>query len=170
MSVPSKIDHPNKPTTRGQPIASAPPPIALYARVPVAFLTLQLLAACAQPQRPAPDYPRSEALCQYVGLEAVETPRHVDTDSISFVAVYRFSEPNLPAPKEPLTVKFQVNRTRVNELRSHLESQPQVICTPDRDLHYQVRVKPLPEPEGGASPPPIETESAPAPPDPGAGY
>jgi len=90
-------------------------------------------------------------LCQYVGLESAETPQYSDRDNISLLAVYRFRESRVPAPKEPLTVKFQVNRSRLNELRSHLEAQPEVICTPDRDAHYHVQVKPFevtPEPEG----------------------
>ena len=101
------------------------------------------VAGCAASPAKPDRYPASETLCRYVGLESAETPQYSDRDSISLLAVYRFREPNLPAPKEPLTVKFQVNRSRVNELRSHLEAQPEVICTPDRDAHYQVRVKPF---------------------------
>lgn len=113
------------------------------------------IAACAAPASPAPEYPHSEAICQYVGLESTETPQRVDTDSVSFLAVYRFREPHTESSEAPLSVKFQVNRSRVRELQSHLESQPEVVCTPDTDLHYHVRVKPLPEPIG--------TEPAPAP-------
>jgi hypothetical protein len=105
---------------------------------------LALGAACAGPQTRSPEYPRNETICQYVGLEAEEAPQQMDTDATSFVAVYRFREASVPAPKQPLTVKFRVNRSRVNELRSHLASQPEVICSPDADLHYQVKVKPLP--------------------------
>jgi hypothetical protein len=99
---------------------------------------------CAEaPARPEKYPGTSQTLCQYVGLESVETPQYSDRDSISLLAVYRFREKGTPPPKEPLTVKFQVNRSRVNELRSHLESQPEVLCTPDRDAHYHVQVKPF---------------------------
>jgi hypothetical protein len=42
-----------------------------------------------------------------------------------------------------LSVKFQVERSRVNELRGHLESQPEVICSPDRDAHFRPKPKPF---------------------------
>jgi hypothetical protein len=116
-----------------------------------AVSTLIVCGACASgPAKSAqedPQYPRSnDVVCRYVGLESVETPQHEDTDSVTMLAVYRFREPNVPPPKEPLSLKFQVNRTRVNELRSHLESQPEVICNPEPNQHYHVQVKPLPEP------------------------
>jgi len=107
-----------------------------------------LFIACAEPGKPNPEYPRSEAMCQYVGLESVESQQRSDMDSLSFVATYRFREPHTPAMESPMGVKFQVNRSRVQELRSHLESQPEVVCAPDHDAHYHVRVKPLPEPTG----------------------
>jgi len=124
-----------------------------------------VVAACAEAPAKPDRYPVSETLCQYVGLESIETPQHTpqsDRDSLSLLAVYRFREANVPAPKEPLTVKFQVNRARVSELRSHLEAQPEVICTPDRDAHYHVRVKPFaqpqPDPQAGETPMPTQAE------------
>lgn len=133
------------------------------------------IAACAAPAGPRAEYPRSETICQYVGLESVETPQQVNTDSTSFVAVYRFREPHEPAPEQPVKLKFQVNRSRVAELQTHLESQPEVVCSPDNDRHYNPRVKPLPEPKnvlevpaarGQATPPganPAPPEAAPKP-------
>jgi hypothetical protein len=118
------------------------------------------VAACAAPASPAPEYPHSEAICQYVGLESTETPQRVDTDSVSFLAVYRFREPHTSSSETPLGVKFQVNRSRVQELRSHLESQPEVVCAPEADLHYHVRVKPLPEPTGPEPAPATATSPA----------
>lgn len=137
-----------------------------FARFAAPALTLAA-AACAAPQSPAPEYPHSEAICQYVGLESTETPQRVDTDSVSFMAVYRFREPHTTTTEGPLSVKFQVNRSRVQELRSHLESQPEVVCTPDNDLHYHVKVKPLPEPPSTEPKPepakdPAQPPSAPA--------
>lgn len=122
---------------------------------PAAF---SLIFACAEPRKPNPEYPRSEAMCQYIGLESLESQQRSDMDSLSFVATYRFRDPHAPAAERPVGVKFQVNRSRVQELRSHLESQPEVVCAPDHDAHYHVRVKPLPEP-GGTTPEPQPTES-----------
>jgi hypothetical protein len=124
------------------------------------------MTACAE-ATPRTEYPRNEAVCQYVGLDSVETPQRSDIDSVSFVAQYRFREPHEPKTESPVGVKFQVNRSRVAELRSHLESQPEVVCAPDNDLHYQVRVKPLPDPKnaGNAGPLPIiEPPTRPIPP------
>lgn len=101
------------------------------------------LAGCAAEQ-PLAEYPRNETICQYVGLESVVTPEHTNIDSVSFLAVYRFREPNVPPPKHPLTVKFQVDRSRIHDLRAHLESQREVVCSPDHEQHYRVHVKPLP--------------------------
>jgi hypothetical protein len=100
-------------------------------------------------------------------LESVETPqqgnRLSDTDSAAFVAVYRFRDSHTPKTESPMSVKFQVNRSRVAELRSHLESQPEVVCAPDNDLHYQVRLKPLPDPLPGTTPAPAAaTQPSPA--------
>jgi len=117
---------------------------------------LPLLVACAEPGKPNPEYPRSEAVCQYVGLDSVESQQRADMDSLSFVATYRFRDSHTPATETPVGVKFQVNRSRVDELRSHLASQPEVVCAPDHDAHYQVRVKPLPEP-GSSIPGPAPT-------------
>lgn len=124
---------------------------------------LPLLSACATAGSPKTEYPRSESVCQYVGLESIETPQRSDMDSVSFVATYRFREPHTPVSDSPVGVKFQVNRTRVAELRSHLESQPEVVCTPDHDAHYQVRVKPLPETGSAIPEPPPPGTGAPLP-------
>jgi hypothetical protein len=108
-----------------------------------------VLSACGAAATPPQDveYPRSnDVVCRYVGLESVETPQHEDTDSVTMLATYTFREKNVPPPAEPLSLKFQVDRSRVSELRSHLESQPEVICHPEPNARYKVQVKPLPEP------------------------
>jgi hypothetical protein len=130
-----------RPTTSAR---SVPPRWQLWAGPMIAAIAP--LAACAAASGPRAEYPHSEAICQYVGLESVETPQQTDTDSSSFVAVYRFREPHDPAPEQPVKLKFQVNRSRVAELQTHLESQPEVVCSPDNDRHWNPRVKPLPEP------------------------
>jgi hypothetical protein len=91
-----------------------------------------------------PEYPRSEqVLCHYVGLQASTRPTEQNQDMVSMLAVYRFSEPSMPPPDEPLTLTFQVDRSRVDELREHLERQPDVICSPDANARHQPRVKPF---------------------------
>jgi hypothetical protein len=67
----------------------------------------------------------------------------MDEDTVSMLAVYRFNEPNTPPTDEPLAVKFQVDRSRVDELREHLERQPEVLCSPDANAHRTPRVTPF---------------------------
>jgi hypothetical protein len=124
-------------------------------------IALAPIVACAAPAGPRAEYPRSETICQYVGLESVETPQQTDTDSSSFVAVYRFREPHEPAPEQPVKLKFQVNRSRMAELQTHLESQPEVVCSPDNDRHFSPRVRPLPEPQGALEAPAARGQATP---------
>lgn len=120
-------------------------------------LGLVFAAGCsaARTQQVPPDYPRSqEVLCHYVGLEASTRPTGQDEDTVAMLAVYRFSEPNTPPPDEPLTLKFQVDRSRVDELREHLERQPEVICSPDANAHHTPRVKPFATSKAAKAPQP----------------
>jgi hypothetical protein len=102
---------------------------------------LPLLAACSpSPQSSAPPaYPKSaDPTCKYVGLEAESTPAHDTLDAVSLIAVFRLSESHLPPPKDPIELKFLVQRSRVDELRGRLEANPEVICRPDKDARYRV--------------------------------
>lgn len=100
------------------------------------------LCACSAGQGPEARYPTADGpLCSYVALESGEAPAHDNVDSVMLVAVYRLSEPRLPAPKEPIELKFQVNRSRMDELRGRLEAHPEVICRPDQDARYRVEAK-----------------------------
>jgi hypothetical protein len=84
-----------------------------------------------------------ELTCRYVGLEAVTGPNDTNSDAVTLLAVYRFAEPNVPPPKKPLSMKFQVSRSRTRELQDYLESRPEVICTSEDDKHYTVSMEPL---------------------------
>jgi len=106
---------------------------------------LLVAAACAsgEAERP-PAYPRTgDSMCSFVGLDADYAPAHDNFDATSLVAVYRLREPHEPAPKQPIELKFVVQRSRVDELRGRLEAQPDVICRPDHDAHYHVEVSGL---------------------------
>jgi hypothetical protein len=101
-------------------------------------------AACAREAERPPAYPKTgDPVCSYVGLEASSAPAHDTLDATSLVAVYRLQEPHAPAPKQPIELKFLVQRSREDELRGLLEAQPEVICRPDHDAHYHVEVSGL---------------------------
>jgi len=92
-----------------------------------------------------PKYPRGalDQTCKFVGLEAVEGPTDQNADSVSLRAVYRFAEPNVAPAKKPLSLKFQVERSRVDELRRYLDARPEVICSPEGTANYAARVAPF---------------------------
>lgn len=98
--------------------------------------------------------------CEYVGLESTQGMSDVNADTVSLLAVFRFSESDVPPPKQPLSLKFQVERSRVNELQDGLSARPQVICRPHGQDGYAPDVTPMPgvhgEPQAGAPQPPAE--------------
>jgi hypothetical protein len=54
------------------------------------------------------------------------------------VAVYRLNERAAPPVREPIELKFRVERSRMNELRGRLEAHREVICRPVPDARYHV--------------------------------
>lgn len=101
---------------------------------------LMALTACgAQTPQRSPSYPANAGpLCSYIGLESSDEPAGDTFDSVMLVAVYRLNEPGIAPPREPIELKFQVQRSRMEELRGRLEAHPEVICRPDRDARYRV--------------------------------
>jgi hypothetical protein len=81
--------------------------------------------------------------CRFVALEAEQGPGDENSDAVTLFAVYRFSERDVAAPKQPLSLVFRVKRSRVRELQDHLASQPQVLCVPDADSGYRAQVAPF---------------------------
>ena len=81
---------------------------------------------------PPPNTPAYPGRCVYLGLEEVPGPGDQNSDSVSLVASYRFDEPSVPAHK-PLALGFRVERSRVHDLRAHLDQHPTVLCRPDVD-------------------------------------
>ena len=81
---------------------------------------------------PPPNTPTYPGRCVFLGLEEVQGPGDQNSDSVSLVASYRFDEPSVPAHK-PLALGFRVERSRVNDLRDHLDQHPTVLCRPDDD-------------------------------------
>lgn len=82
--------------------------------------------------------------CEYVGVDSVQGVSDVNSDKVSLIAVFRFSESDVPPPKQPLALKFQVERSRVNELRDELSARPQTICRPHGQDAYAADLTPLP--------------------------
>lgn len=81
--------------------------------------------------------------CRYVGLEDVSSPNDQNADSVSLLATYRFREGDEAPPKAPLSLKFQVARSRVTELTQYLASKPEVICQPEADSNYAAHIEPF---------------------------
>jgi hypothetical protein len=105
--------------------------------IPSLFIAL---AGCgAQAAESTPRYPsNAQPLCSYLGLESSNAPAGDTLDSVMLVAAYRLNAPGAPPAREPIELKFQVQRSRISELRGRLEAHPEVICRPDRDARYRV--------------------------------
>jgi hypothetical protein len=92
------------------------------------------LAACAtqssQRSQPLPAA-RYQGTCELAGIESVPAPLGQEDDSVVLVARYRPGDA-AAGGEAPWAMKFQINRARVNDLRSHLESHATVVCSPDR--------------------------------------
>jgi hypothetical protein len=71
--------------------------------------------------------------CSFVALEAMEqpspgrgaTPDNLGTDTIELVATYR---PSGGTQRRPVEYAFRVEEERVDDLRAHLEQQPEILC------------------------------------------
>jgi hypothetical protein len=102
-------------------------------------LLVALTACSTETGERSPRHPSNVGpLCSYVSLESSDAPVGDSLDTILLVAVYRLNEPGVPPTREPIELKFQVERSRMNELRGRLEAHPEVICRPDRDARYRV--------------------------------
>jgi hypothetical protein len=90
------------------------------------------LTACGSTtaNAPPPGRPAYPGRCVYLGLEQVSGPGDQDSDSVSLIATYRFDDPRTPH-REPLSVGFRVERSRVSDLRAKLDQHPTVLCRPD---------------------------------------
>ena len=124
--------------------------------VSCAVLGVAALGACAtaatppRTSKPAPVL--LDRTCKFVGLESVEGPSDQNADSVSLLAVYRFGGPDAGRTERPLSLKFQVDRSRVNELQHHLESRPEVVCSPEANGRYTARVEPFHNESGKPQP------------------
>jgi hypothetical protein len=115
------------------------------AHVAAVVVMLSGCAAGATTRAGVPEDPRGarNLTCRYVGLEDVSSPSDQNADSVSLLATYRFREPDAAPPKAPLSLKFQVDRSRVTELTQYLASKPEVICQPEADSNYAAHVEPF---------------------------
>jgi hypothetical protein len=81
--------------------------------------------------------------CEFVGLESVQGSNDENSDAVTLLAVYRFSSDRTESRGAPLSLKFELTRSRVDELRAHLTSPRQVVCSPDEQSNYSARVEPF---------------------------
>ena len=91
------------------------------------------LSACASLGGPPQEHDRPpyEGTCTLLGIEAAAGPSDHNDDAISVVASYRFDGPDVPKAKQPLSLVFRITRSRMDELRDHLQTHPAVLCSPD---------------------------------------
>jgi hypothetical protein len=110
-----------------------------------AGMLVQAAFGCAGTHERGAPYPNPlhDVACDFVGLEFERGPSDTDADYVSLLAVYRFSTSSLPSPKEPLSLRFQVARSRMDELQQHLSARPHVVCSPDHERNYSARVPPF---------------------------
>ena len=83
-----------------------------------------------------------EVSCKYVGLEDVSGPNDTNADYVTLMAAYSFGEPRPAKPEKPVSLKFQVTRSRVSEFRDYLASRPETICRPEGGS-YSAHVAPF---------------------------
>jgi hypothetical protein len=99
-------------------------------------------------------------VCQYVGLESTEIPLQGNISFNAVMAVYTFDEPNVPPPKDRVYLMAQAERSRTYEPQGKLQSQPQVVCSPESGhahVHAQSTGKPTPT---GVAPAPAPVPQA----------
>ena len=102
---------------------------------------LCLCASCASAvSEPPPEHAKPGGpMCDYVRLDHDESPgpQPDPVDALSLMAIFRWNEPGVAPAKHHIEQKFVVMRSRDDELRARLESNPQVICTPDKTARYR---------------------------------
>jgi hypothetical protein len=105
----------------------------------LATIAASLAVACASspaPPSPASSGERASAYpgpCSFVELQASErpspgrgaTPDNLGTDSIEVVATYR---PSGGGQRRPVGYAFRVEEEQVDDLRAHLQQQPEILC------------------------------------------
>lgn len=108
---------------------------------PVAMLLL--VHGCASVGAPASERApndRGDRPCTLLGIEEVHAEADHNDDAVQLVATYRFDGSARTPPRQPLSLGFRVVRSRVNELREHLETQPAVLCAPEGEPDAALRV------------------------------
>jgi hypothetical protein len=99
--------------------------------------------ACTAPLAPPPQSPATSGgsetasaypgRCSFVELQGMEqpspgrgiTPDNLGMDTIELVATYR---PSGGPDRRPVSYAFSVEKEQVDNLRAHLEQQPDILC------------------------------------------
>jgi hypothetical protein len=98
------------------------------------------LAACSSAQTRPPDsalraagVPRGahELTCEYASMDSVQGWHDDDVDWAGVFAVFHLPEARTLPPKQRISWKTQVSRSRVSEHRDELATLAEPICTPE---------------------------------------
>lgn len=103
-----------------------------HARAALGLLCAALVG-CAAWSAQAPErgfQARDRGCCTLLGIEEQQGSSDHNDDSVQLVASYRFDGAAKRDP-QPVSLSFRVTRSRVNELRDHLQTHPAVICEPE---------------------------------------
>ncbi len=79
---------------------------------------------------PTPAVTRYEGQCAFLGIEEMQGYTDEHADSVFLVARYRWPDQETKPPEKPIELAFQVQRSRVGDLQTHLMQYPNVICRP----------------------------------------
>jgi hypothetical protein len=99
-----------------------------------------LLVACSSaPTRPpenartAAGVPRGghDLTCEYAGMESVQGWNDTDSDTAGLFAVFHLPEARTLPPKERVSWKAQVSRSRTMEYQDELATRTESICNPE---------------------------------------
>lgn len=97
-----------------------------------------VIVACASTPTPPPAIgpdpdPAYPGRCSFVELQAIERPSpgrgsgpdNLGVGTVELVATYR---PGKHAERKPVGYAFRVSQERVDDLRAHLQQQPDILC------------------------------------------
>ncbi len=104
----------------------------VFAALACVALTAAFVACATSGTHTKAEHPQAqyEGKCAFLALDAVDAPDDTSGDSTSLVATYRFGQAAADR-NDTIALGFRVARSRVDDLRAHLQAHPTVLCRPD---------------------------------------